>query len=97
MKKMHTQVKIGCEETFCGDDQDEEEGDDDKEDDHNGDDGGHHQAGSSGPCGRDGSCTESRWVDRGRGKTWCDHAGQQHLDDHDVHSDDLDIRVKMLL
>ena len=35
MKKMHTQVKIGCEETFCGDDQDEEEGDDDKEDDHN--------------------------------------------------------------
>ena len=97
MKKMHTQVMIGCEETFCGDDQDEEEGDDDEDDDHNDEGEVHHQAGSSGPCGRDGSCTESRWVDRGRGKTWCDHAGQQHNDDHDdVHIDDL-AKLKKLL
>ena len=87
-----SRVEIGCDEDEenvldDGYDQEEEEGDD----------GGHHQAGSSGPCGRDGSCTESRWVDRGRGKTWWDHDGQQHLDDHDVHIDDLVIRVKMLL
>ena len=88
---MDTRVEIGCDEeeenVLDGDDQDEEEEEGDC----------HHQAGSSGPCGRDGSCTETRWVDRGRGKTWCDHAGQQHNDDHDVHIDDLVIRVKKLL
>ena len=72
-------MEIGCDEdeenVLDGDDQDEEE-----------DEGeGHHQAGSSGPCGRDGSCTESRWVDRGRGKTWGDHDGQDDALDDDVH------------
>ena len=91
-----TREEIGCDEEEEnvleeGDDQVEEEDDDEGEGE------GHHQAGSSGPCGRDGSCTGSRWVDRGRGKTWCDHAGQQHNDNHDdVHIDDL-AKLKKLL